>query len=239
MPGSRDRLATLLTVVLAASSLAVVGGYLYLQHVLGGTLEQALGERLGTDARVGIAYVGLLPAGLHLSSLTVRNPEDYRDRDFLELDSLAFRIGQYDPDARRLTSPRMDIEGLKVWIEYQGGTSNADDIKRNLSRYDRRHGRSRADKTKLVIRELHIRDIRAQLRRGSDSTDTALSDIVLRNVGRDRNGVTLGELADIVTRTILRRVVRQEFKRELDQQADEEGRELREKLDRKLEELLD
>jgi hypothetical protein len=231
MPRTAHRLANLLIVFLAAAGFAAAGTFLYFQYSLRSTLEQAISERLGTATRVGFARISLFPRSLQLASIAIDNPEGFRDRYFLKTNTLNLEIERYARQSNLFTSPQMTINGLEVWIEHQGRRSNSNIIQGNIERFDRRHGVARGDKTRLIIRELRIRNIEAQLRAGSDSTTAEVPEIVLRNVGAGRGGVTVGELAGIVTRAVLRAVLRNEFRRELDQRKEEKTRELRRKLD--------
>jgi hypothetical protein len=233
------RFRSLLIVFLAAAGLSAAGTFLYFQYSLRGTVERHVSERLGTDTRVGFARIGLFPRGIRMASIAIRNPEGFHDRYFLKARSLNLAIETYDRRSKLITSPRMTIDDMQVWIEYQGRRSNTGVIQNNLARFERKRGVTRADKTKLIIRELRIRNIQAQLRAKSDNSTAEVPEIVLRNVGADRGGVTIGELAGIVTRATLRAVARSELRHELDQRKEEKKRELRQKVDEKLDGLFD
>jgi hypothetical protein len=235
MPRLAHRLGNLLIVFLSAAGLSAAGGLLYLQYSLRGTLEQQVGERLGTPVQVGFARVGLFPWRLHLAGIDIRNPEGFQAKHFLKAQDLDLQVGSYERYARLIHSPLMTINGMRVWIEREGRRSNSGVIQDNLRRFDRRHGVSRRDKTQFIIRELRIRDLTAELRVGSGSSEAEVPEIVLRNVGAGRGGVTIGELADIVTRAALRAVLKSEFERELDRRKQEKKQE----LGRRLERLLD
>ncbi len=232
-------LRNLLIVFLAAAGLSAAGTFLYLQYALRGTIEQHITERLGASARVGFARISLFPWGMRLASIEIRNPQGFNDSHFLKTRALNLEIESYNRKSKLIRSPQMTINDMQVWIEHQGGRSNSGVIQGNLARFERKRGVTRADKTKLIIQELRIRNIEAHLRAGSDSSTTEIPEIVLRNVGANRGGVTIGELSSIVTETVLRAVVRKEFRRELDERLQEEGDQLREKLDEKLNELFD
>jgi len=229
----------LLIVFLAAAGLSAAGTFLYLQYSLRSTIEQHVSERLGTDTRVGFARIGLFPWGVRLASIAIRNPEGFHDSHFLKTRTLSLEIESYNRKSRLIRSPKMTISDMTVWVEHQGRRSNTGVIQDNLARFERRRGVTRDDKTKLIITDLRIRNIGAHLRSGSDSTTTEIPEIVLRNVGANRGGVTIGELASIVTEAVLRTVVKQEIRRELDQRIEDKSRELHQKLDKKFDELFD
>ena len=220
-----------LIVLLAMVGLLAAGGYLYFQYTLRGSIERGISERLGTDSRVGFARINLFPTGVHLTSVSIRNPGGFHDKYFLKARDLDLEIAKYERKSRLIRSPLMTIDDMDVWIERQGRRSNSKVIQSNFRRYDRKHGVTRDNKTKYIIRELRIRDLTAHLRAGSDSTTSEIPEIVLRNVGASRGGVTIGELAGIVTDAALRAALRNEVRRELDQRIEEKTHELRQKFD--------
>ncbi|MGH8458279.1 MAG: hypothetical protein ACRESV_02915, partial [Nevskiales bacterium] len=210
------KLRSLLIVFLAAAGLSAAGTFLYLQYSLRSTIEQHVSERLGTETHVGLAHIGLFPRGIRLVSISIRNPDGFHDKHFVQTRALKLEIENYDRKSRLIRSPLMTIDDMQVWIEHQGRHSNSGIIKDNLARFEHRRDVSPADKTKLIIRELRIRNIEAHLRAGSDNTTAEIPELVLRNVGNNRGGVTIGELADIVTQAALRAVVKNEIRREFD-----------------------
>lgn len=220
-----------LLVILAAAGLCAASAYFYLQHSLRGAIEQQVGERLGTGVQVGFARITLFPPGVQLAGITVRNPDGFDSRDFLKTQRIHMAIASYDHGARLLDVPQMTFHGMEIWIEHKGRRGNHRVIQDNLRRFDRRHGVTRADKTKFIIHELRIQGLTAYVQSGSHDRVTDVPEIVLRDVGAGRDGVTLGELAGVITDAALRAALRSEVRRELDERIEEEAQELRRKLD--------
>jgi hypothetical protein len=235
MPAPFARLKSALIVFLAAAGLSGASTFLYLQYSLRGNLEQAIGERVGADARVGFAHIGLFPWRIQLNSIAIRNPEGFDESHFIKARHLQLRIARYSRSEKLIRSPQMTIDGMDVWVERQGLRSNTGVIQANLRRFDRAHAVTRADKTKFIIRELRIRGLKAHLRLQSASTTADIPDIVLRNVGASRGGGTIGELAGIVTQAAIRAALRVEAAERLGRSVEEGAR----KLERKLGELFD
>lgn len=227
-----QRLRYALIVLLATTGLCVAGGYLYLQYALRDALAGGISARLGTQTQIGFAHVGLFPPGIRLSRIIIRNPAGFEDRNFLKAHDLSLDFGRYEHGAKLVHSRRMTIEGLDVWIENRRGHSNTGIIQANQKRYDRQQGLQRADKTKFIIQELRIRDINAQLRAGSSDRESEIPELVLRNVGARRGGVTLGELAGIIADAALRAAIKNELKQALDERVQEKKQELGRKLEK-------
>lgn len=228
------RLKSALIVFLSAAGLSAAGTFLYFQHSLRATLESGISERLGVPAQVGFARIGLLPWAVQINRVAIENPGGFEAAHFLKARDLRLRIGHYDRDTRLIRSPLMTIDGMDVWIEREGARSNAGIIQDNLARFERQHGITRADKTRFIVRELRIRGLAAHLRVGPASTTADIPDIVLRNVGGS-SGITLGELAGLITRAAIRAALRVEATERIGRKLQEGKR----KLGRKLDELFD
>lgn len=201
------RLRTAFIVFLATTGLCTLVAHFYIQYALHGAIEQGISRRLGTDVQVGLTRVSLLPLSVRLTSLSIGNPEGFDEPDFIRTRDLKLTIEHYQVDQKVIQSPELVIDDMDVWLERQGLRSNSKTVLANLRRYERDQGITHADKTKLVIDKLVIRNLVAHLRIASASTKVEVPEIVLHDVGTRQGGVTIGELAAIITQAALRAVL--------------------------------
>lgn len=204
---NRSRSRNALIVFLAATGLCILAGHIYLQYALHASIEQGISRRLGTGVHLGLAQISLLPRGVQLSSLTIENPDGFDEALFIRTRDLRLSIDHYSRDSKIIESPELVIDDMDVWLERQALRSNSKTILGNLKSYEREYGITYADKTKLVIDKLTIRNLIAHLRMASASTKVEIPEIVLHDVGARQGGVTVGELAAIITQAALRAVL--------------------------------
>jgi hypothetical protein len=105
---------------------------------------------------------------------------------------------------------RLVVLAPGITYEPGSGGSNFDVLQRKAQRAVAGTGDAKSAGTRLIVESLTIRDARvtyaAQVARGTAAISFTLPDIQLRNIGKDRGGVTPGELAKIIVDALAARI---------------------------------
>ncbi len=161
-----------------------------------------------TQARIGVEHVEIAPStgkGV-ISGLTVGNPKGFKTPYALRVERIAVEI-----DLATLTEDATVIRTLvvdhpDVIYEKSHNTTNIEAIQKNIATYLGPKGGSRQrGTTRLIIEELTICNANAQASAdfmGGKTISIPLPDIVLKNVGKARGGVTPGELGQEVANAL-------------------------------------
>jgi hypothetical protein len=202
-------------VVAAVAALAVValvaaGVWLYLSldHVVKRAIEGYLPDILG--AAVELDEVRLTPAdgAGTLRGLRIGNPPGFRAPHAATAGTIALAVDPASVMKDVVLVRRIAVERPSITYEPGAKGSNFEVLQRNAARYvgagEAKGGR------RLIVESLTIRGARVtyapQVGRGTATISFDLPDIQLRNVGKDRGGVTPGELAKIVVDALAARI---------------------------------
>jgi hypothetical protein len=202
-------------VVAAVAALAVValvaaGVWLYLSldHVVKRAIEGYLPDILG--ATVELDEVRLAPAdgAGTLRGLRIGNPAGFRAPHAATAGTIALAVDPATVMKDVVLVRRIAVERPSITYEPGARGSNFEALQRNVARYvgagEAKGGR------RLIVESLTIRGARVtyapQVGRGTATISFDLPDIQLRNVGKDRGGVTPGELAKIVVDALAARI---------------------------------
>jgi hypothetical protein len=183
-------------------ALLVAGGLYWLTDNLDEIVAEAITQHGSamTQARVGVEKVEIAPTNGKgvVSDLLIGNPKGFKTPYALRVSSITVDI-----DLATLTQDVTVIRSLvidrpDVIYEKSNGTTNFDEIQKNIAAYLGPKGKPRQQgNTRLIIEELTICNANAQASAGfmgGKTISIPLPDITLKNVGRARGGVTPGEL---------------------------------------------
>jgi hypothetical protein len=198
--------AAVAAVAVVALVAAGVWLYLSLDHVVERAIEGYLPDVLG--AAVELDEVKLAPAdgAGTLRGLRIGNPAGFRAPHAATAGTIELAVdpGTVMKDVVRVR--RIAVE--RPSITYEPGTkgSNFEVLQRNVARYA---GEAKGGR-RLIVDSLTIRGARVtyapQVGRGTATIAFDLPDIQLRDIGKDRGGVTPGELAKIVVDALAARI---------------------------------
>lgn len=199
----------LLYVLLIVATL-IAGGLYWLtdnlDEIVAGAITQ-YGSAM-TQARVGVERVEIAPStgkGV-ISGLSVGNPKGFKTPYALRVSSIAVEV-----DLATLTHDVTVIRTLvidhpDVIYEKSNGTTNFDTLQKNIAAYVGPKGKARNQgNTRLIVEELTICNANAQASASfmdGKTISIPLPDIVLKNVGQARGGVTPGELGQEVANAL-------------------------------------
>jgi len=203
-------------IVAAVAALAVValvaaGVWLYLSldHVVKRAIEKYVPEIL--QATVELDEVRLSPAdgAGTLRGLRIGNPQGFRAPHAATVGTIALAVDPTTIVKDVVRVRRIAVERPSITYEPGARGSNFDVLQRNVARYAGAGGEAKAGR-KLIVESLTIRGARVtyapQVGRGTATISFDLPDIQLRNVGKERGGVTPGELAKIIVDALAARI---------------------------------
>jgi hypothetical protein len=198
----------------AAVALVAVGVWLYLalDQVVKRAVEAYVPDIL--QASVELDGVQLAPADGtgSLAGLRIGNPQGFRTPHAATVGTVALALDPTTVVKNIVLVRRIAVE--RPSLTYEPGTrgSNFEVLQRNAERYVGAQGKSGDARggRRLIVESLAIRGARVtyapQVGRGTATIAFDLPDIQLRNIGKDRGGVTPGELAKIVVDALVARI---------------------------------
>jgi hypothetical protein len=105
---------------------------------------------------------------------------------------------------------RIVVVGPSITYEPGNAGSNFDALQRNVAKYMGAEKGKQSTPRKLIVESLTIRNARLtyapQVGRGTATISFSLPDIQLKDVGKKRGGVTVGELAKIILDALVARI---------------------------------
>ena len=186
---------------------------LYVDSLAKDALESGASESFGTKTTLGSVSLGLVSGKVGLAKLRVRNPEGFDARYFFSIRKGRFAVGLPAFLDEEVEVPELVLEDVELALQRGGGTSNYDVI---LAHMRSRPPPDPDDPGKrFVIRDLRIRNVRADLRldgpAGVGKTlAVAIPEIRLRDVGSDtEGGLIASQLWGTVMRAVLVAIVRE------------------------------
>lgn len=197
------RLFLMLAVVVAA---AVV----WLTHNLDITVENAIVQHGSamTKARVSVDAVKIEPANGKgsLDKFEIGNPEGFRTAYALKAEKIDIHVDIASVTKDVILIHLVAINGPDIIYEKGQSMTNFDGIAKNISAYVG-STRSRGDggEKKLIVEELTIYNARAQASApflDGKTISIPLPDIILRNLGTAKGGITPGELGQEVAEAL-------------------------------------
>ncbi len=193
-------------------ALAVAGALYWLRGNLDGLVRQAIvdyGSAM-TGARVEVAAVEISAADGRgvIRGLTIGNPAGFKTAHALKVGEVELVV-----DIASVTSGVVVIRKIAVMapdIIYEKGDrlTNFDAIQKNIADYV---GPSKPQQggTKLIVGEFAVRNAKAQASAAfleGKTVAVSLPDIVMRDIGKSRGGVTPGELGQEIAAALKQRL---------------------------------
>jgi hypothetical protein len=205
---------------LALVAVLVVGvGAWWLHSSLDGMVQRAIGHYGSqmTGSRVSVDAVELSTTDGRgvIRGLMVGSPAGFRAPHVVKVGVIDVSL-----DARTIADPvvvikRIAIESPDVIYEKGESQTNFEAIQQHIVQVlgkpaDRPDSGTGSQPRRLIVQELVIRNARAQATAAGlagQTISTTLPDITLRDIGRERGGVTPAQLGQIVTKALTQRLV--------------------------------
>ena len=170
-------------------------------------------DALGVDTSVGSVGIGLFKGRSTISDLQIDNPEGYKGK-FLTLDEGILGVNIGSVFSERIEVKEISLQSIHLnLIERVGGSNlgtildhaNSGSTDDDTSSSD---STSDADDQKFIIDLVSAKDIEITIAiepvtSERQPTKLTIDEIVVRDIGRKENGVTLDEVSSILVRSIV------------------------------------
>jgi len=203
-------------VVAAVAALAVValvaaGVWLYLSldHVVKRAIEKYVPEILQVTVELDEVKLSAADGVGAVKGLRIGNPKGFRAPHAATVRTVELALDPGTVVKDVVLVRRIAVDRPSITYEPGAKGSNFDVLQRNVERYVGAGGDAKGGR-KLIVESLTIRNARVtyapQVGRGTATISFDLPDIQLRDVGKNRGGVTPGELAKIVVDALAARI---------------------------------
>lgn len=215
-----------LTIASIATALIFGGGVYLLMNLdsIAKTLtERVASETLGVDVDIGEIQISLKEKSVIVRSVEVSNPPGYHAPHAATIDRIAMKANQLSDVL--LSFEDISVTGTEMFLEVTPQGTNLTDIRNNVNA-KAAQGDSAAEQIKVIIARLKIEKLHVvpgTLLIGREMEPITISNIVLRNIGRENNGVSasqaIAEVWKAVSRDVTRRAANAGFLKGLDKDA--------------------
>jgi len=197
---------------IALVAIVVVGVWLYLSldYIVKRAIEHYGSEIIGASVELDKARLSPADGTGSLTGLRIGNPKGFRTPQSATVGDIQIAVAPGTIVKDVVLVHRIVVASPSITYEPGNKGSNFDVIQRNVERYLGSAGAGARPGKKLIVETLTIRGARVayapQVGHGSAAISFSLPDIQLRNVGKDRGGVTAGELAKTIVDALVVRM---------------------------------
>lgn len=201
-----------LGIVVLAVVLAIGGALWWLRGNLDGLVKQAVmdyGSRM-TGARVDVAAVEIGAADGRgvIRGLTLGNPPGFGTAHAMKVGEIELVVDVASVAKDVVVIRKIAVLAPDIIYEKGAGPTNFDAIQQNIAAYVGPSKQESGGK-KLIVEEFTVRNAKAQASAafmGGKTVAVSLPDIVLRDLGKAKGGVTPGELGQEIAAVMKQRL---------------------------------
>lgn len=203
-------------VVLAVIVILVVVLIFSINSIVRSAISSAGSSALGVKTTVGSVSIGIFSGRSELSNLSIENPEGFSG-DFLKLSDgmIDLNIGSLFSD--KVTIKEIALDGLSVEFLQKLDKSNVSVI---LDNVDKSTGgdetadqeETQSSERKFVIDQLKVTNVKVTigiepLSSATKPSTLTIDEIIVNDIGKKENGVTLAEVSGVVVQAIVNAVL--------------------------------
>jgi len=206
--------ALLLLGVLAAGVLVL---YFTINSIAASEISSAASNALGVRTSVGAVRISLFAGRTEIIDLDIANPPDYSG-EFLTLGDGVLGLNLSSLMSDRIEVKEFTLRDINLSLIQRTDGSNVGVIVDNASKgsgdgADEDQRDADADERKFIIDKVEIADVQVSisiepLTSERAPTKVTIKQIVVRDIGRKENGVTIDEVTTILVRSILTSAVK-------------------------------
>jgi len=194
------KIALLILVILII--VGVVAVTLYANKAVKWGIETAGTSALKVPVGLGKANLSILGGSLGLQNLTIENPADYKNRQFLSLKNASFKVKTSSLLSDIIEIPEIKIADVNVVVEQKGLSNNIKEILNNISSGEKQPAETEKAKAeggkKLHINNLEITGVVVKVKLlpvpgKADTIPLPLPPIRMKDLGNDGT-MTTGKL---------------------------------------------
>lgn len=222
--------------ILLAIGVLIVGAIVYVSLNINSIIKQGI-ETAGpkvtkTEVRLGSSNVSIFSGEGTLSNLFIGNPKGFTSPSVFELGSISMAIDTDSIAADVIRVKNIAIKAPRITLEVKEKTTNVKELMKNVRSFSAGEGKASAQKdggkeVKMIINELLITEgaVKILVPQIKQEAKSDLPDIRLKDIGKDKNGVTVGEVSLIVMEE-LEKAISQSSANPLDEMRSKFGAEL-------------
>jgi hypothetical protein len=195
--------------VFSAVILGILGAILYIYLNLNSLIKtgvETAGPRITrTEVRLGSSNISIFNGTGELKQLFIGNPEGFKSGSAFELDAIKMAVDVESVTSDVITIKNIHVSAPKITYEVTSDTSNIKALTDNVRAFaapGSQTGAQQTDKSdiRIIINEFVITDGNVTIFAPviNKEVGSPLPDIRLRNIGKDRNGITVGEASLII-----------------------------------------
>ena len=191
--------------VVALIGIGIYVLYSSLDTVVKSAVEQIGSDATGTEVTLGEVDISPTSGSGALRRFRMTNPPGFEEGDAFKFEEVSVTIDLSTIASDPVVIKEIVVQAPEITYTIGGGTSNMDEIQRNVDDYAASQegsgsggGGDGGEGPKLIIEHLYLRDgpVTDRAPELSDETLSApLPDIHLTDIGKDGNGATPGEVA--------------------------------------------
>ena len=199
--------------IVAALLIAGIIGFFFIDSLARSAIESHSGRALDVQTTLERASIKFVDGRIDLYNFDIGNPEGFDETPrFMLLGHGRVDMSFLDLPRRNVEIERIVLEGIEVHLEHTGLDSNHGTILDNLKTFQGEHDPD--PYRKYLVREVVLRDITVNVSVflvGGEATrvDLEIPEIVLQDVGTGDNALSIGEIVDVVTTSLLAAILHQ------------------------------
>ncbi|MBQ72533.1 MAG: hypothetical protein CMJ67_06465 [Planctomycetaceae bacterium] len=204
-------------VILGLSLVVVIGlviVYFTLNTIVASEIESAATDALGVETTVSSVNIGLFEGRSTVSELQIKNPKGYQG-NFLTLDEGILGLSIGSVFSKRIEVKEITLDSIHLnLIERVGGSNlgtildHSDDGSSEDESSSSDSSSDGGDDQKFIIDLVSVKDIEITIAiepvtSEHQPTKLTIDEIVVRDIGRKENGVTLDQVMSILVKSIV------------------------------------
>jgi len=199
--------------LISAVILGILGAILYiylnLNSLIKAGVETAGPEITKTEVRLGSSNISIFSGEGELKQLFIGNPKGFKSSSAFELDAIAMAVDVESVTSEVITIKTIKVTAPKITYEVSSDSSNIQTLMDNVRAFaasgTQTGGTQAADsEIRIIINDFVITNGKVTIFAPviDQEIDSPLPDIRLKNIGKDKNGVTVGDASLIIMEEI-------------------------------------
>jgi len=196
---------------------AVVAGLIFLYSSLDNIIKTAI-EKFGprftqTAVRVDSVKLILTDGECKIKRFLLGNPKGFKTDYAFKVDVVDVGIEPASVTKKVLHIRKIIVLSPQINYESLSNANNLETIQRNIEKSmgtekktDKKGEAEKSPEKKMIVDTLILRDVKVTYTSALVNADLTLPSIEMYNIGKDKGGVTGGELAMLITQTLSLRI---------------------------------
>jgi uncharacterized protein involved in outer membrane biogenesis len=208
-------LVVLIPVIIIA---AVAYLYLNLNSIIKDGVETMGPKVTQTTVKLGSSNISIFDGEGELSDLVIGNPKGFQSKSAFTLDSIKMAVDKESLTKDVIVVKSINISGPKITLEVSNKSNNIKTIRKNVSQFTASHGGGKGSQAagsakgsdiKLIIEDVLITggEVKIVAPAIKQEASSNLPDIHMKAIGKDKNGVTVGEASLIIMEEVEKTVM--------------------------------